>query len=550
MPPEFQLTNEVKQWKANPGKQETFLSIPDTIFEGFYGGAAGGAKSETLFMIPIVREFYKIPGHHSILLRRTYPELEKSLIVRAHEWYPHFGGEWNDQKHRYKFPSGAVVDFGHCEHETDVRKYDSAQFQYVGFDELTGFTEFIYKYIALERCRSNIQGVLPIVRSASNPGNIGHGWVRKRFVEPCREGGKIIVTNNKRDDGSTFKSKLIFVQSFVTDNPHIMKNDPSYVDRLQLLPEAEKRAKLYGDWWIYSGQVFGEFRSEKLPGEPSNALHVIAPFKIPDYIPKLLIIDWGHQAMLYAQWIACFPNHNIITYREYIGLQEKNVVWSANLKRLSQDEVINRVIMGRDSWNKHGDTLTIAEQFTQITGWTPFKADTDRIGGKMLMHEYLRWTPRPERYNVKGKISSDYYSWVLRNKGDVEAGKYLNSFNRDEESEVNLPRWQIFNTCPVLIRTLPLCVYNTKSGTNPEDVAEFNGDDPYDNSRYGLKAAEEFFNVAGKNEDQALASSEICEELQATGNINRFYNKMANLEIGQKNRSFGVRRRSRYARAN
>ena len=130
-----------KVWRPHP-RQEEFLSIPYSIFERFYGGAAGGGKSELLVLIPIIKGFYKHPRFKGLLLRRTYPELERSLIARSREWYPFTGAKWNDRLHRWTWPSGAFVDFGHIEYEKDVRSYDTTEYNYVGLDELTSFTEF------------------------------------------------------------------------------------------------------------------------------------------------------------------------------------------------------------------------------------------------------------------------------------------------------------------------------------------------------------------------------------------------------------------------
>src|SRR5690349_8326076 len=226
---------EERSWKPTK-RQEEFISLPDTVREGFYGGAAGGGKSEILLLLPIVRGFYKYPRWKGLLLRRTYPELEKSLILRSQEWYPHTGAEYNRQLRRWKWPSGAILDFGYAEHENDVRRYDTTEYNYIGWDELTSFTEFQYMYLSMSRCRTSDTNLPAFIRSASNPGNIGHGWVRKRFVEPAPYG--TIIKDKKTGQ------KRIFIQSLLKDNPYLMKADPNYERSLEMMPEAEKRAKL------------------------------------------------------------------------------------------------------------------------------------------------------------------------------------------------------------------------------------------------------------------------------------------------------------------
>ena len=421
-------------WKPH-AKQELFLSLPDSIFEAFYGGAAYGGKTEVLGMLPIVRGLYQYPEYKGIILRRTYGELKKEVIIRMRPYYEATGAKYNGQEVCFRWPNGAHQFFGHCENESDIRKYDSIQFNYAAFDELTSFTRFQYLYM-ITRVRKGKDARLPaIIRSASNPGNIGHGWARRRFVEPHVPGCKIIV-----DVKSGIKR--IFIPAVLTDNPTGMKNDPEYEKRLDLLPEAERRAKKFGDWWSFSGQSFPEFRVKPLKGEPSYAKHVhkANEVEIPDYAPRVLAVDWGFKSMAYSIWAAALPNGNCVVYREYGRKKQKISKWGADIKKLSEGESIKNVALCQSAWQNRGQELTIARQFQNATGFAPEQSDSDRIGGKMLIHEYLKWDDGP-------------------------------------------PKLLIVN-CPMLVTALGLCVGDDK---RKEDVAEFDGDDPYDTLRYLLK---------------------------------------------------------------
>lgn len=247
-------------WAPHRGPQERFLAL--TCFEALYGGAAGGGKSDAILVsavLPIIRRKNYGRGYLALLLRRTFPELETSLIRRSHELYPKLGGLWTEQKRAWIFPGGESVLFGHLEGEKDVHRYQGSAFQFVGFDELTTFTEYQYLYL-FSRVRS-AQGIPCRVRAASNPGGIGHAWVRRRWFHwvsrkserPAasgevrwfrREGEK--DTEVERDvDGALGRT---FVPAKLSDNPALQARDPGYRARLQSLPRLERLRLENGDW--------------------------------------------------------------------------------------------------------------------------------------------------------------------------------------------------------------------------------------------------------------------------------------------------------------
>ena len=158
-----------------------------------------------------------------------------------------------------------MIFLGHCENEDDVHQYDTMQICLYTPDELTSITEWIYTYITFQRNRAPKDSGLPsITRAAGMPGGIGHTWTYKRFIKPYPKGGKIIVGKGG--------NKRIYIHSTLEDNKHI---DPTYKQSLQgITIEAERKAKLLGDWDAYQGQVFDEFRDRKFEDEPANAIHV------------------------------------------------------------------------------------------------------------------------------------------------------------------------------------------------------------------------------------------------------------------------------------
>jgi Terminase large subunit, T4likevirus-type, N-terminal len=530
-----------KVWKPHK-RQETFAEIPDVVFEALYGGAAGGGKSELLLMLPIVRGFYKEPRFKGLLLRRTFPELEAEIIVRSREWYPLTGAKYNEDKKRWTFPSGAIMQFGHAEYESDVRKYDSSEYNYVAFDELTSFTKFQYIYITRTRCRSSSSRLPAIARAGTNPGNVGHAWVRDHFIDIAPY-GTIAIVKVKRDDGSiiydadgnTVTNKRIFIQSFAEDNPYLMENDPQYINRLESLPEAERRAKREGAWDTFEGQVFSDYRevADIASGEPPNACHLVEPFPIPDWWLKFLAIDWGYSAMTIALWGALSPDDRLYIYREYAIKEAKTSTWATEIGQLSTGEKYTDIVLCRSAWQTRGDELTQQEAFTKYSGLIARQADNNRISGKLTLQEYLRWKVRPPRTPISQvEYSHETAAKILRVQGQEAYQSYLASFEPVVEKEI-LPKLQIFPDCKEFRKCLPLCIYDKKSNTTnkpAEDVREFDGDDPYDAGRYLVRSVDNYLGSLKNEGARRNKINQVVEQFQRDQNWTEFYRKMERAE--------------------
>lgn len=511
-----------KVWKPHP-KQVEFIRLPFSIFEALYGGAAGGGKSELLLMLPILYGFHEKSGFHGALFRQTFPQLEESLIPRSHGFYKPLGASYNDTKHVWTFPSGAKIRLSYLETERDAREHDTAEYHYVGFDELTAFLEFVYKYLT-SRVRSTLDGVPALIRAASNPGNIGHVWVRTRFVAPAPEGGA------KLYDAYT-QSYRFFVRAKLTDNPYLMEKDPGYINRLRILPEAEQRAKIDGDWWVFSGQVFNEWRDpyvgSPFQGEPATACHVIPDFEPPYWWPRVIAADWGYTAKTWVGWGAVAPDGRLFLYREYVREKTSIEEWGSDVRRISQFELDNlgAATLDPSAWGKRGEAKTLQQQITEATGINWEQADNDRLGGKLLMHEMLRWKPRPPKYTPPEGFREDTAQRILRMQGPDVYSEYVKMFQPDPP-ELNLPKLQVCRSCSHFREAIPSCIYEQKDGKNAEDVQEFDGDDPYDGGRYLIKAYSRYIRESKTKHEKQTALGEIIQKLTETNDYNQFHRQM------------------------
>lgn len=428
-------------WRPHKGAQEKFHVCG--AFEALYGGAAGGGKTDSLLMEgarQIDKKTYK-----GLLLRRTYPELETSLIMRAFQWYPSMGGKQKDSGKLWTFPSGATIRFGHIEHDKDVYKYQSAEFDFIGFDELTTFTEFQYLYL-FSRCRGTDPNVIRYVRGATNPGNIGHVWVKQRFVDN-KEPYKVYK------NGSITRA---FIPARVWDNPTLLKHDPLYIERLKLLPENQQRMLLDGDWNVFEGQYFSEWREER---------HVVKPFPIPETWYKFRAIDYGRSAPFCCKWYAVDYDGNVWVYREYY---EVNKIASMNAQAvadLSTGEKYRYTVADPSIFNKTHLPESIADVMARY-GVPCIKGGNDRTAGWNSMREYLYW---------------------------------------DEHKD---PKIRYFKTCVNSIRTIPQLIHDPR---RPEDLDTTGEDHAADTDRYFLQTLRQ--RKSAKPDNPVL---EKIKQLQAT----------------------------------
>lgn len=534
-----QFKREIKLHK----RQEDFVSIPDSIYEALYGGAAYGGKSFMLTLFPLIRGFYKYRGFKGIILRRKFPDLEREIIRVSQEYYPLTGAIYNEQKHSWKWPQyGSYMDFGHCQHAADIKQYDGYQVNYCAYDELTHFEESMYQYMVGSRVRPGSADInVSIVRNATNPGGIGQTFVYNRFVRPAEGGYKIL--KDKRT-GLT----RTFIPCLPQDNPYGMTYDPRYLDKLEILSEAEKRAKKYGDWHAFEGSVFPQFRPFRFPNEPQNALHVIDWFDIPIWWPRLISIDWGKRAMCHALWAAISPDKRVYIYREQTWKGIDVPFWAAEVKELSYGENIIDCIICGSAWQDRG-VETIAQQFEQHSGIRPRSSensDGSRVSGLNSIHDFMRWEQKPkhivtEIYNPEVALS------IFRNFGESARDRYIAQYT-SEPDEINIPRLQILKhpikdepCAPILVETIPIVTYDDKK---IEDIQEFSGDDPIDNLRYLCKAVNQYCGGGVEEMERQMAMQNAITKLHETGDQTAFYRRMEKIESADEE-VYSVRRGGR-----
>lgn len=431
-------------------KQRLFHASPAN--EILYGGAAGGGKTKALVMDALFRTM-TWPGTTAVVFRRTYQELEDTDIKEAMASYPEAVARYNAGRHEFRLINGSKILFRHCENEADRFKYSGIEIQFLYFDELTSFEQVVYDFIKTRLRAKKALNVVPIVRSASNPGNIGHGWVKKMFVDA---GPYMSIQEQEIYSETLHKSKKIrtqYIPALAMENPFITDD---YIFELEQKPEALRKALLNGDWDSFEGQVFKEFVNDPRHYEDRLWTHVIAPFDIPSDWPRFFAFDHGFTKPFACQWWAFDYNGVAYLYKEWygckprqanVGIELTPVQIAEGIIEREQDEIREnlRVLRVADPAifdKSRGDS--VADQMApgymgRRNGVVFSKGDHARIAGKMQVHERLR-------FDKNGR-----------------------------------PMMYVFNTCKDWIRTVPNLPYSTKK---PEDVDTDAEDHDFDATKY------------------------------------------------------------------
>ena len=378
-------------------RQKAFIDASET--EVLYGGAAGGGKSYGQ-LIDAMLFALRYPGSSQLILRRTFPELERSLIRVAQELYPKEIFNYNESRHTGKFVNGSIIDFGYIGGDGDLPQYQSAQYDVVRFDELTHFTEHQYLYLFTRVRGAN--NFPKQIKSSTNPGGIGHAWVKARFIDPSPPNVPFNGTDGTR---------RVFLPAKIDDNKFLIASDPNYKARLLTQDADTQKALLHGEWDIFTGQFFTEF---------SREIHVCDPFPIPKEWRVYRTLDYGFDRLA-VLWIAVTPERRCYVYRE-LGRSDTIISDAASLIKAStpDGEDVYTTLAPPDLWSRSQESGRCRADMFREYGIPFTKTSNARLDGWAAVRELLKTAP-------DGK-----------------------------------PYLQIFSTCVELIKCLPSLVHDKK----------------------------------------------------------------------------------------
>lgn len=465
-------------------KQTIAFESPAT--EILYGGAAGGGKSH-LFRTAGILWCSEIPGLQVYLFRREFPDLYKNHM-EGPTGFPALLSPWVDSGHcrinyssnQIRFWNGAKIHLCHCKNEKDVYGYQGAEIHVLMPDELTHFTEFMYRYL---RGRVRLGGLVvpekyvgqfPRVLAGTNPGGIGHNWVKKTWITP-RE--PYVIERMDKKEGGMLRQ---YIPALLDDNPTLAINDPDYIDKLEGLGnEALIKAMKDGDWNIVAGGALDDVWSDGIK---------LKRFAVPRGWRVDRSFDWGSSRPFSVIWWAeadgteatlpngrkfCPPRGSIIAIDEWYGCKEgqSNVGLKLSAKKVARGILDKEAALRAGKW--------IADRVR------PGPADNAIADGV-----------NPGTPTVADDMASVGVRWLKSNKspGSRKIGlERLRTMMDEVKKQVpEGPCFYIMDNCRNLLEHLPVLQRDAK---NPEDVDSSQEDHDYDATRYrvlkGSGAAEE-----------------------------------------------------------
>ncbi len=409
-----------------PNARQKLFFEAESRYVGF-GGARGGGKSWAVRVKASLLAL-KYPGISVMIIRRTYPELRQNHILPMRDMLRGVG-TYKETAKDMTFENGSVISFRYCRNIPDLDKFQGTECDVMFIDEATQFTEEMYD--RLKACVRGVNSLPKRIYITCNPGGKGHAWVKRLFVD----GGAEDCT---------------FIKSLVTDNKALMREDPDYIKKLEALPGKLRRAWLDGDWNIFEGQFFEEFRDDPAHYADRLRTHVIDPFEIPRDWNIYRSFDFGYSKPFSCDWWAVdYEGRAYLILQLYgcTGNPNEGVKWDpqkifSQIKRVERE---HRWLAGKEIhgvadpsiWDaSRGDAIIEAADRCCVF-FQP--GDNKRIPGWMQCH-------------------------------------YRLSFGEDGR-----PMVYFFNTCRDAVRTLPLLTY---SETCPEDLDTSEEDHFADSFRY------------------------------------------------------------------
>lgn len=410
------------------------LAFKETHKYVAFGGARGGGKSWFVRWKAVLL-CMSYPGIKVTIVRKTFPELRENHIEPLLSMIPRAMATYNDSKKIFRFRNGSRIIFRHCETERDIGKFQGTEMDVLFIDEATHFDEQTFKKMAV--CVRGVNNFPKRVYCTCNPGGPGHAWVKRLFLERAFK------------DGEDPDEYAPMIRSLVTDNVALLKSDPDYIRQLDALNGKLKAAWRFGDWDIFEGQYFEEFRNN--PNPERTYTHVIERFNPPSSWKRYRSYDFGYAHPFSCGWWAVDHEGRLYRILELYGCEKDQpdvgVKWTTDeqfeeIKRIENEHPYLKGhkiegVADPSIWNKNGGVSTAEVAARKQVFFEP--GNNDRIPGWLQVHYRMRF------------------------------------------DENGIPMMYVFDNCEAFIRTIPTLIYDEHK---PEDLDTKGEDHCADEVRY------------------------------------------------------------------
>jgi hypothetical protein len=446
----------------------------------FYGGAAGGGKSEWL-VVSAIKDCLEFAKSNVAIFRRTQPELEQHIIGRFLELCAPFINaglvRYNEQKHVARFWNGSKLWFCHCQYEKDVYKYQSFQLRSLNIDEASHFTEFQVRYLITRVRKAQVAG-RKRVRLASNPGNVGHGWLKRWFIKPLpTELGlraalqPFEVWRPLPTDGRTPPDKVptrAFIPAYFSDNEALQRADPDYLANVYQLGGDKAKQLAEGDWDAADSMIVGGVWQDQYMVSEQDVILLARGFKLGQIIPWHVIpnpnwrppegaliygsVDYGFGAPWAFHLHAALPGGHTRTFFEFYFTRKRDEVQARMIR-----EALERMMAPPD---KGGFNLSKPEWI--VMDPSMWGSREENAIARSIAEVYHDELGKPLRLNIT--------------KGAGGRGARVSRPNRWlaalQPAPDGLPWWSVTAACPNLIRTVPEIPWDEKDPEVEDDRSE------------------------------------------------------------------------------
>lgn len=408
-----------------------------------YGGAVGGGKTDALLACAL--RWVDHPKHRALILRRTRPQLQE-VIDRSIQLYTAAvpGTQWREAEGRWKFPSGAIIQMGYAEHEKDIYNYKSFEYNLICFDEVTSFTEAQYSFMFLRNRTKSAD--LPLqIRSGTNPGDIGHDWVLRRFIgsestmdlrDPYRIYDEIVDIG---DLGNVILTRQ-FIPSRIWDNPSLPNREEYVAGITSSMTPEDRSAYLDGRWDMLAGAMF------KKP-----MVILPAPNMLDTNYFVVRAVDYGWDDPTCVLWLVVYPKLGAI-----------DVIAELYVRETTLDGIVNYI-------KKKEEALKLPPVLYSVG--SPEMGNLQATSGQTIS----------SMLTMKGVHVEPVSRGTEYRKASLAKVQELLESNR-------IRTWPLdgVHGCPNLIRTLPKLQRNSGPGKSPDDIRPRQEDHAFDALRYGI----------------------------------------------------------------